>query len=326
MKGIRSPFRVEKPLTAGETVRGVLEIQKIIQELESVKKDHEELATRVQQAIEKAQAVRGERGLDGKRGLDGRHGIDGLNGKDGKDGRDGIDGIDGRDGRDGKDGKSGKDGKDGKHADPEDVVALIKKKKSLKIEHINGLEERLSPIEQKAHSAFIRGGGDTVKAGNNITISRDANGVTTINSTGGGGGGQAYSETPGGAIDGVNKTYTTLNPIGTVLSLYYNGEAIHPSEYTVSGSGFTMGTALPVISGAAFTIVYQGTSSIPTGTGLNKQVPSGTVNSINTTFTCTGIVSVAIADGTVDVDAVISGSTNSTIVYSVPPQNNVYAF
>jgi hypothetical protein len=76
---------------------------------------------------------------------------------------------------------------------------------------------------------------------------------------GGEGGGAAtiYTETPGGAIDGVNKIYTTTQPITTVIGLWYNGEFIHPAEYTVSGSGFTMGTALPVFSPAgAFTISY----------------------------------------------------------------------
>lgn len=65
-----------------------------------------------------------------------------------------------------------------------------------------------------------------------------------------------YSETPSGAIDGVNKVYTTAHTINTVLSLIYNGESQHPTEYTVSGAGFTEVTALPAISGAAFTIVY----------------------------------------------------------------------
>lgn len=68
--------------------------------------------------------------------------------------------------------------------------------------------------------------------------------------------GTIFTETPQGAIDGVNKIYTTTNTITTVIGLWYNGEFIHPAEYTVSGAGFTMRTALPVIPGAAFTISY----------------------------------------------------------------------
>lgn len=65
-----------------------------------------------------------------------------------------------------------------------------------------------------------------------------------------------YTETPTGAIDGVNKAYTTTHAITTVIGMWYNGQFIHPAEYTVAGAGFTMGTALPAISGAAFTISY----------------------------------------------------------------------
>lgn len=64
-------------------------------------------------------------------------------------------------------------------------------------------------------------------------------------------------ETPGGLINGSNVTYTTVNPINTVIGIWLNGEFIGPSEYTVSGSGFTMGTAIPgSFSGSEFTIVY----------------------------------------------------------------------
>jgi hypothetical protein len=74
--------------------------------------------------------------------------------------------------------------------------------------------------------------------------------------SGTGGSATIYTETPTGAIDGVNKVYTTAQTITTVIGMWYNGEFIHPAEYTPSGAGFTMGTALPVISGAAFTISY----------------------------------------------------------------------
>jgi len=70
------------------------------------------------------------------------------------------------------------------------------------------------------------------------------------------GGSTIYSETPGGLIDGVNKVYTTGRTITTVIGLWYNAGFVHPAEYTASGAGFTMGTALPAISGAAFSISY----------------------------------------------------------------------
>jgi len=114
----------------------------------------------------------------------------------------------------------------------------------------------------------------------------------------GGGSGAALVETPGGSIDGVNTVYTTTNQIGTVLNLFYNGGEIHPAEYTVSGSGFTMGTALPVIPGAAFTIVYQGTSLIPTGVGINPQNPtSGAINNSNKVFVFAAAPTAVVVNG-----------------------------
>lgn len=64
-------------------------------------------------------------------------------------------------------------------------------------------------------------------------------------------------ETPNGAINGTNRTYTTLNTITTVIGMQLNGEAIQPAEYTVSGNSFTMETAIPsAFSGDEYTIVY----------------------------------------------------------------------
>lgn len=71
-----------------------------------------------------------------------------------------------------------------------------------------------------------------------------------------GGSATIYTQTPTGLVNGSNTVYTTVNTITTVIGLWYNGQFIHPAEYTPSGAGFTMGTALPAISGAAFTISY----------------------------------------------------------------------
>ena len=65
-----------------------------------------------------------------------------------------------------------------------------------------------------------------------------------------------YTQTPVGLIDGANKIYTTTNSITTVIGMWFNGQFVHPAEYTVAGAGFTMGMALPAIGGAAFTISY----------------------------------------------------------------------
>lgn len=138
-----------------------------------------------------------------------------------------------------------------------EVLDILKKGKKLKLEHIgdftDGLEQTLRPIRSLA--AGFRGGGDTVAAGTNVTIST-VNGVKTINALGGGSA-TIYTETPSGLIDGANKTYTTAHPITTVIGLWLNGEFIHPADYTVSGAGFTMGTALAAaFATTSFTISY----------------------------------------------------------------------
>lgn len=85
-----------------------------------------------------------------------------------------------------KDGQTikGERGQDGKHADPEAVVEHLVKTKKLKVEHIDGLGETLASIRNIKAFGAMRGGGDTVEAGSNVTIT-NTNGVKTISATGG---------------------------------------------------------------------------------------------------------------------------------------------
>lgn len=143
------------------------------------------------------------------------------------------------------------------HAEVADKVLEILQsgKKKLSTKHIgdftDGMEKTLRPI--RSLMAGFRGGGDVVTAGSNVTITTNADGKKVIATSGG----TIYSETPTGAVNGSNKVYTTLHTITTVISLSINGQFIHPAEYTVSGAGFTMGTALDTsLSGTGFTIVY----------------------------------------------------------------------
>lgn len=167
-----------------------------------------------------------------------------------------------------------------------------------------------------------------------ITASDEGNGVAEINGSGsgGGGGGQIYVQTPVGLIDGTNKTYTVANTIGEIVELEYNGEFIHPSEYTISAATFSMITALPVISGASFTVAYQGTSTIPTGTGINPQVLTPAVDGVTKIFSATGVINVIFADGQQlqspgDYSMSYNSGTNvTTVTYVNAPQSTTYAF
>src|ERR1700694_4381135 len=97
----------------------------------------------------------------------------------------------------------------------------------------------------------------------------DATGATTNSLT-------LYVETPVGAIDGVNKVYTTANTIVSVLSLSINGQFIHPADYRATGTTITFGTALSAsLSGLPFTVVYS------SGTAVTGGVTSVSVVSAN---------------------------------------------
>lgn len=146
------------------------------------------------------------------------------------------------------------------HAEIADkVIELIQSgKKKLSTKHIGdfteGLEQTVRPI--RSLMAGFRGGGDVVKAGSNVTITTDANGVKSIASTGGGAA-TIYSETPTGSINGSNKVYTTAHAVTTVIGFWINGQFIHPAEYTAVGTTVTFVTALDAsLSGTGFTISY----------------------------------------------------------------------
>lgn len=76
-------------------------------------------------------------------------------------------------------------------------------------------------------------------------------------------------ETPTGLINGTNVTYTTTKTINAVLGFFINGQFLHPTTATSSGTAtdysytsgagmtVTMSTALPAnLAGTGFTIIY----------------------------------------------------------------------
>lgn len=97
---------------------------------------------------------------------------------------------------------------------------------------------------------------------------------TTGGGSGGGGGTTFYSETPSGLINGSNVTYTVLNPLTSIVNFALNGQEIHPSEYSFTGSTITFFTPLPAeLAGSSFTIVYTSGTIAPfiekfTGDGI----------------------------------------------------------
>lgn len=86
-------------------------------------------------------------------------------------------------------------------------VAAQSLKKKVSIADIPGLEDRLRRVTNMARDGFVRGGGDTVAAGTNVTIT-SSGGVKTISSTGGSG----FSIlTATGTVDDSNVTFTFIS-------------------------------------------------------------------------------------------------------------------
>lgn len=67
-----------------------------------------------------------------------------------------------------------------------------------------------------------------------------------------------YTQTPSGAVNGSNKTYSVTNTIVGIFSFAINGQYLHPgTDYNFSGSTITFVNALPAeLNGLPFTIVY----------------------------------------------------------------------
>ncbi len=160
--------------------------------------------------------------------------------------------------------KSGKDGVNGRDGSPDSPAQIADKLNTLdgaiEAKVIKGLPDYSADIQKvnkRIDTSDLRwhgGGLSTVSHDSTLTGSGTPSSPLSVVSVGP----TTYSETPVGLINSSNTVYTTLHTITTVFVLAINGQFIHPSEYTVTGAGFTMGTALDSsLSGTSFTIVYQ---------------------------------------------------------------------
>lgn len=93
----------------------------------------------------------------------------------------------------------------------EEVIRTIKEKGLLQIQHVMGLDGKFREVYNRlagniyGKDTWARGGGDTVEAGSNVTITETVDGRKRISSTGGGGNG--YQAPTSGTVDGVNQTF-----------------------------------------------------------------------------------------------------------------------
>lgn len=216
---------------------------------------------------------RGETGSQGPVGPQGPQGIQGPQGPQGIQGASviGPEGPQGEKGDTGEQGPQGEKGEKGEKGDPgspdmdTDIIAKIKGKLSYDdlIDRPNLETFRRSGGSNVAEFQVYKNGilsANQVRAIDLIgawTVTDLGGGKVSLQAPSGGGIGTIYTETPTGAIDGVNLSYAAAHAITSVLSFAINGQFIHPADYGIAGSTITFGTALDAsLSGLPFTIIY----------------------------------------------------------------------
>lgn len=142
------------------------------------------------------------------------------------------------------------------------VVEMLQTDKKLNVKHIEGfaegMEQTLSPIRRLA--AGFRGGGDTVKAGSNITITTDINGKKVIAASGGGTS-TIYSEVL--TDSGDHQNFTSAHTITSVLSLQDGTgrgvplkDASGNTNYTFSGTTLTLAAPDSTLASLGLNLIY----------------------------------------------------------------------
>lgn len=185
-------------------------------------------------------------GVHYKTGTDGKNGLKGDRGEKGYSGDRGERGFRGEPGRDGKNADMNvivqkvinqlkKDEKPATETGitAQDVIAEIRKTKALDISEIRNANPYMGKKLEKLDMSDLRWHGGGLQPN------------------------QIYVETPSGAVNGINLTYTVANTITTVINFSINGQFIHPTDYTFSGKTITFSVVLPgALSGLPFTIAY----------------------------------------------------------------------
>lgn len=122
------------------------------------------------------------------------------------------------------------------------VVGIIVEKKKLKVEHITDLFGKVTDHASTMFNRFVargslRGGGDVVTAGSNVTITTNADGKKVIASTGGSGGNFTENE----VVAGSGTAFTlAATPTAGSVKLYALGQRIVlATDYSIVGTAIT---------------------------------------------------------------------------------------
>lgn len=144
------------------------------------------------------------------------------------------------------------------------ILLNAPKGKKLTMDHIEGLVDSIRGISHAAANSkpYIHGGGDTVRAGTNITLTRNADGTTTITAQGGSAGSIITSEVLAGIQAGNNVTLTfsgLAHTATSIVTIARNGKIMTPGSTNIDGytlAGVISATAFGADAGDTFLVTY----------------------------------------------------------------------
>lgn len=126
------------------------------------------------------------------------------------------------------------------------MMAELKKNKKVKVSDIEGLNPALEDM-LKRYGAYVHGGGDTVAAGTNIILTRDANGNVVINAQGGSAGTTVVTQYSLTAIQSASDVTIDLTQLtnwaafSNVVAVYRNNvPQTETINFTIVGSTLTI--------------------------------------------------------------------------------------
>jgi hypothetical protein len=142
------------------------------------------------------------------------------------------------------------------------------------------------------------------------------------------------AETPAGAVNGANASFTLANAPNPAasLALFLNGLLQDQGfDYTLSGNTITFATAGVPQNGDRLLASYRLAVSIPGVGFVDQETPSGAANRVNTTFALSQIPGPSLSlmvflNGllmSVGVDYTLSGSTITFLTASVPQSGDI---
>lgn len=180
----------------------------------------------------------------------------------------------------------------------EEIMKLPEGKFKLKASNIDGLSQTISAFQSQLGRGYLHGGGDTVVAGTNITITTNAQGQKVISSTGGGGGISGVTGTSPIIIDNTDPAnpIVTIQQSNTSQSGFLSDtdwDTFNNKQAAISfGTGVL--TALGVnIGSAGAPVLFNGALGTPSSgvaTNLSGTASGLTAGTVTTNANLTGVV------------------------------------